>query len=29
MVTALDPVYGFNWLQDHPGTDDEKEAVRQ
>ena len=26
---ALDPVYAFNWLQVHPGTDDEKAVLRQ
>ena len=28
VATALDPVYAFCFLIDHPGTDDEKTAVR-
>lgn len=29
MAPVLDPAYAFNWLQDHPGSDEEKEALRQ
>jgi len=28
MSTALDPVYAYNWLQDHPGSAVDKEALR-
>lgn len=28
MSTALDPVYAYNWLQDHPGSTEDKEALR-
>jgi hypothetical protein len=28
MSPALDPEYAFNWLEDHPGTEDEKETLR-
>jgi hypothetical protein len=29
LATALDPTYAFQWLMDHPGTDQEKEELRQ
>jgi hypothetical protein len=29
MASALDPKYGFHWLQDVPGTPEEIEAIRQ
>jgi hypothetical protein len=28
MAAALDPQYAFHWIQDHPGSDEEKEALR-
>lgn len=28
MATALDPSFAFHWLQDHPGTTEQKEAIR-
>jgi hypothetical protein len=28
MAAALDPKFAFHWLQDHPGTTEDKDAVR-
>ena len=28
MASSLDPKYAFHWLQDHPGSQDEKDALR-
>jgi len=28
MAAALDPAYAFHWIQDHPGSAEEKEALR-
>jgi hypothetical protein len=28
MAPALDPMYAFNWLDDHPGSDEEKDTLR-
>lgn len=28
MASALDPMYAYQWLQDHPGSDEEKEEIR-
>jgi len=28
MTPALDPAYAFNWLEDLPGSDEDKEALR-
>jgi len=28
MAAALDPKYGFRWLQDHPGKQEVKDALR-
>jgi hypothetical protein len=28
MAAALDPAYGYQWLQDHPGAASDKEALR-
>jgi len=28
MAAALDPAYNFHWLQDHPGSAEEKEGLR-
>jgi len=28
MATALDPKYAFHWLQEHPGSQDEKDSLR-
>lgn len=29
MAAALDPKFGFHWLQDHPGFPEDKDAIRQ
>jgi len=29
MSSALDPRYAFHWLQDHPGSQDVKDALQQ
>lgn len=29
MASALDPSYAFHWLDDHAGTEQEREEVRQ
>jgi hypothetical protein len=29
LAFALDPNFGFHWLQDHPGTDVDKETLRR
>jgi hypothetical protein len=28
MSPALDPSYAYHWLQDYPGNDEQKEAIR-
>jgi hypothetical protein len=28
MAAALDPNYAYHWLQDHPGTQEDKQAIR-
>jgi hypothetical protein len=29
MAAALDPKFAFHWLQDHPGSTEDKDAIRQ
>ncbi len=29
LASALDPNFGFHWLQDHPGSDADKETLRR
>jgi len=29
MASSLDPAYGFHWLNDHMGTQQDKEELRQ
>ena len=28
VACAMDPMYAYQWLQDHPGTAEDKEAIR-
>jgi len=28
MAAALDPKFGFRWLQDHPGSEEDKEELK-